>query len=107
MDKNRDHLTVYYNDPVQSIPLESRDIFVGLIKEGEKPSIAIQLLIEKYKLDILDHSITLALLAAAYPDADLMDEGLKSRIIDADYPNNKIDLTDIEFDDILARISTS
>jgi len=105
MDKNNDHLTVYYNDPVQSIPLESKDVFVALINAGEKPSNALKSITEKYRLDKLDHSITLALLRAAYPNADLMDEGLKSRIIDADYPNHKTDLTDQELDEIIERIN--
>lgn len=104
MGKEKDHLTIYYNEPVQSIPLESKDIFIELINSGEAPSIALKTIVDKYELKRLDHSITLALLTAAYPNADLMDEGLKSRIIDADYPNVKNDFTDQEFDEIIERI---
>ena len=106
MGNKKDHLTVYYNEPVQSIPLESKDIFVELINSGKAPSTALKTIIDKYELKRLDHSITLALLGAAYPNADLMDEGLKSRIIDADYPNIKKDLTDQEFDEIIERIKS-
>jgi len=88
----------------QLIPLESKEVFLELITNSQTPSVALKAIIDKYKLDRLDHSITLALLRAAYPDADLMDEGLKSRIIDADYPNVKQDLTDQELDEIIERI---
>lgn len=104
MGKNKDHLTLYYNEPVQSIPLESKDIFVELIKSGQSPSMALQSIIDQYQVKRLDHSITLALLRAAYPETDFMDEGLKSRIIDADYPNHKSDLSDKELDEIIERI---
>jgi len=104
MSKDKDHLTVYYNQPVQDVALESKDVFVELVKNGRPPSAALKEIMEKYKLDRLDHSITLALLSAAYPNADLMDEGLRSRIIDSDYPNVKKSLTDKELDEIIERI---
>jgi hypothetical protein len=104
MGNNKEHFTIYYNEPVQSIPVESREVFVEMIKSGKSPSAALKIIIEKYQLERLDHSITLALLTAAYPNADLMDEGLKSRIIDSNYPNLKNEFTDRDLDEIIHRI---
>lgn len=101
---NKDHLTVYHNEPAQDIPLESKDQFVALIEEGKLPSEALKAIMEKYDLKSLDHSITFAFLRAAYPNADLMDEGLSSRVIDSNYPNHKEGLSDEEFDSIISRI---
>ena len=48
MDNKHDHLTVFYNEPVQDVPLESKDVFIKLINDGAKPSEALQLIIENY-----------------------------------------------------------
>ena len=105
MANKRDQFTVFYGDPVQKdIPIESKDVFIQLINDGKAPSAALRSILKKYDLNRLDHSITFAFLKAAYPNIDLMDEGLSSRIIDADYPNNVENLSDNEFDEILERI---
>lgn len=105
MEKNREHLTVHYGQPVQGeIPVDAKDVFVQMISEGEKPSKSLRDIQAKYSVQSLDHSITFALLRAAFPNIDLMDEALSSRIIDSDYPNHTDSLTDQEFDEIVERI---
>ena len=105
MDKNRDHLTVMYGKSAQEdIPVEAKDYYVEQVSSGTSPSTALRQIISKYALERLDHTVTFALLRAAYPPIELMDEGLSSRIIDADYPNFTDGLTDQEFDEIVARI---
>lgn len=105
MDKNNDHLTVYYGKSVQEeIPVEAKNFYVELISRGISPSSALRDIITKFSLKRLDHTITFALLRAAFPAIELMDEGLSSRIIDTDYPNITDGLSDGEFDEIISRI---
>jgi len=105
MEKNRDHLTVHYGKSAQDeIPIEAKDYFIELVSNGTSPSVSLRNIIKKYSLRRLDHSITFALLRATYPNIDLMDEGLSSRIIDVDYPNFTDGLSDTEFDATIARI---
>ncbi len=105
MKKNRDHLTIHYGKSAQEdISVEAKDYFIELILGGNLPSHSLRKIIEKYSLQRLDHSITFALLRATYPSIDLMDEGLSSSIIDADYPNFTDGLTDLVFDETIARI---
>lgn len=67
MTENKDHLTVYYNEPAQLIPLEAKDIFVELINSAQAPSIALKFIMDKYALERLDHSITLAAFESCLP----------------------------------------
>ncbi|WNO08324.1 hypothetical protein [Teredinibacter sp. KSP-S5-2] len=100
----KDHLTVYYSDPVKKIPIETREAFSKMINEGVKPSKALVTIIKKFKLGSLDISNTLALIEHAYPGIYLMGEGLQSRIVDSNYPNNTEGLTHEEFDEAIDRL---
>lgn len=105
MDKNKDHLTVFYGKSAQEeVPADAKGDYVELVATGTSPSTALRQIITKYSLQRLDHAITFALLRAAFPSIELMDEGLSSRIIDTDYPNFIDGLNDGEFDEIIARI---
>lgn len=105
MECNKDHLTAFYGKSAQEdIPINSKGDFIELVNSGVSPSSGLRVIIDKYSLKNLDHSMTFALLRAAFPDIDLIDEGLSSRIIDTDYPNFTDGLTDVEFDEIVLRI---
>ena len=79
---------------------EAMDDFKKWVLEDDlKPSIALQKYMEKYNNQNPHAFILIDLLKSAYPDLDIGRRGLRSRIIDAAYPNGDPEqFSDNDFD---------
>ena len=98
--QDKPDLVLYDSTPISNLPGESLTEFKQwVLNDGLKPSVALRRLMEKYDCTKLDSSVPINMVKYAYPDIDIAMLGLRSRIVDSDYPNSKPDqFSDEDFD---------
>lgn len=91
---------------VYLVPSTALDWFKRAVLEGgAKPSQALRGMMQEFACPVLDAGVVISLVKVTWPDADFHGSGLRSRIIDAAYPNSDaMQFSDQDFDDGIAQM---
>ena len=77
----------------------------AVLDDGAKPSKALRGMMQEFACPLLDAGVVVSLVKVTWPDADFHGSGLRSRIIDAAYPNSDAtQFSDQDFDDGIAQM---
>ncbi len=101
---DKPHLTLFDTSPLDSLPVESLEDFKKMvITEAVKPSVALQVIMKKYKCSNPHVTTIVQLLELTFPHVDMDRGGFRFRIVDSAYPNSDPrQFSDNDFDDGLA-----
>ena len=86
---DKPNLFVIDSTPLDNMPVESlKDFKKMVLIDGDKPSVALRSLMEKYNCPKVHDMTVIELLRLTYPDLDLGRRGFRFRIVDSAYPNS-------------------
>jgi hypothetical protein len=77
----------------------------AVMEDGAAPSQALRGMMQEFACPALDAGVVISFVKVTWPDADFHGSGLRSRIIDAAYPNgDAAQFSDQDFDDGIAQM---